>query len=390
MGQSEILRLDAVTRQFAKHLSPAVNQVSFTLQPGELLALLGESGCGKTTLLRLIAGFEQPQSGTIELNGQVVAGQGQWLTPERRDVGMVFQDYALFPHLTVAKNVAFGLTQPRRTGNSRYSPQKLRELVADAIALVSLQGLEDRYPHQLSGGQQQRVALARALAPRPALILLDEPLSNLDAQVRLRLREEIRTVLKATGTSAVFVTHDQEEALSIADQIAVMRHGCIEQLDTPEALYQHPASRFVAEFVTQANFLPAFVKDGVLETEVGYFSIQNTSEIQNRLTEAHERPKFKIQNGSRAELMIRQEDLHLEPDDSASVVIRDRQFLGREHRYCLLTPSGQELHARTTYQHLLPAGTRVKLSVAESALQIFPYGDERFLDKQSQQKEVKN
>lgn len=364
MGQSEILRLETVTRQFSKHLSPAVNQVSFILQPGELLALLGESGCGKTTLLRLIAGFEQPQSGTIELNGQVVAGQGQWVPPEHRNVGMVFQDYALFPHLTVAKNVAFGLTQPRRRRNSCYLPQQLRELVADAIALVSLQGLEDRYPHQLSGGQQQRVALARALAPRPALILLDEPLSNLDAQVRLRLREEIRSALKATGTSAVFVTHDQEEALSIADQVAVMRHGCIEQLDTPENLYQYPASRFVAEFVTQANFLPAFLKDEVWETEVGAFSIRNASNIQHSTSN--------IQNGSCAELMIRQEDLQFETDDSAPVVIRDRQFLGREHRYCLLTPSGQELHARTTNQCWLPVGTRVRLSVTESALQIFP------------------
>lgn len=364
MGQSDILRLDTVTRQFSKHLSPAVNQVSFTLQPGEILSLLGESGCGKTTLLRLIAGFEQPQSGTIELNGQVVAGQGQWIPPEHRDVGMVFQDYALFPHLTVAKNVAFGLTQPRRTGYPRYAPQRLRELVTEAIALVSLQGLEDRYPHQLSGGQQQRVALARALAPRPSLILLDEPLSNLDAQVRLRLRAEIRTVLKATGTSAIFVTHDQEEALSIADRVAVMRHGCIEQLDTPEAIYQRPASRFVAEFVTQANFLRALLKDDVLETEVGHFSIGNTSATQNL--------KSKIQNDSWAELMIRQEDLQLEPDDSAPVVIRDRQFLGREHRYCLLTPSGQELHARTVHRWPLPVGTRVKLTVAESALQLFP------------------
>jgi len=191
-----ILQLHQVTRQFSRRVQPAVCAVSLSVQPGDLLALLGPSGCGKTTLLRLIAGFEPLQEGTIDIAEQRVAGEGQWVPPEQRGVGMVFQDYALFPHLTVRQNVEFGL------GN-RYNRV---ERFKDVLAIVRLEGMENRYPHQLSGGQQQRVALARALAPNPALILLDEPLSNLDVQVRLRLRQELRTILKTAGASAVFVT----------------------------------------------------------------------------------------------------------------------------------------------------------------------------------------
>ncbi|MDX2242715.1 MAG: ABC transporter ATP-binding protein [Leptolyngbyaceae cyanobacterium bins.302] len=355
MAQAEILQLENITKQYFKSPFPAVNAVSFSLQPGDILGLLGSSGCGKTTLLRMIAGFERPQQGSITLNGEKVAGTGIWIPPEQRDVGMVFQDYALFPHLTVAKNVSFGLVNQGRKGARRFTTKQIQDLTAAAIAVVGLSGLEQRYPHELSGGQQQRVALARALAPRPALILLDEPLSNLDVQVRLRLREEIRTVLKTTGTSAIFVTHDQEEALSISDWVAVMKQGQIEQIDRPEDIYLEPTSRFVAEFVTQANFLPATLNGSTWKTEVGCF------------------PSPALPSPSpTADLMIRQEDLHLEPDEAAPVVIRDRQFLGREHRYCLVTPSGQELHALSTNPNLIPIGTRVRLSVAETALRIFP------------------
>jgi iron(III) transport system ATP-binding protein len=367
MVRSEILRVEGVTKQFPSMAFPAVNQVTLTLSQGELLSLLGPSGCGKTTLLRLIAGFEQPQAGTIELDGQVVAGQGRWLPPERRNLGMVFQDYALFPHLTVAENVAFGLKQQNHR-RITSDAKKIKHLVQEAIALVGLEGMDRRYPHQLSGGQQQRVALARALAPQPALILLDEPLSNLDVQVRLKLRQDVRNILKTSGTSAIFVTHDQEEALSISDRVAVIRQGTLEQIDTPEDLYQQPKTRFVAEFVTQANFLPAQLNGHCWETEIGQFALNSPSSIQNNSSSPIPHPSSLPASG---ELMIRQEDLLLEPDESGNAVIRDRQFLGREHRYCLLTASGRELHARTSVAKTLSVGTHVQLSVDSAALRFF-------------------
>jgi iron(III) transport system ATP-binding protein len=350
MAQSAILQLEGITKQFSKTAIPAVESVTLTLPKGDLLGLLGPSGCGKTTLLRLIAGFEQPQAGIIKIGERTVAGGGFWVAPEKRDIGMVFQDYALFPHLTVAKNVAFGLRN-----SSKQSTVDIKKRTAEAITLVGLEGLENRYPHELSGGQQQRVALARAIAPQPALVLLDEPLSNLDVQVRLRLRQEVRDILKTAGTSGVFVTHDQEEALSISDWVAVMRQGRLEQFGAPEKVYTEPASRFVAEFVTQANFLPAQRRGNLWETEVGSFDAQRSQESFDT-----------------GELMIRQEDLILKPDEEATVVIRDRQFLGRELSYCLLTPSGQTLHARTTNSTTLPIGTKVHLSIANQALRIFP------------------
>lgn len=361
MTNSAILHLEGITKQFEHSSCPAVANVTLTLQQGDLLGLLGPSGCGKTTLLRIVAGFEQPQSGIVTLAGRPVVGGGYWVPPEQRDTGMVFQDYALFPHLNVAENVAFGLKKSR----VRSKIHALKDQVKEAIALVGLSGLEKRYPHELSGGQQQRVALARALAPRPALILLDEPLSNLDVQVRLRLRQEVRSILKETGTSAIFVTHDQEEALSISDQVGVMRGGHLEQLGTPEEIYTHPASRFVAEFVTQSNFLPARRRENRWETEVGSFEL--------RMVDCKLNPTGETQSSilDMGELMVREENLMLQPDDEAKVVIRDRHFLGREYRYCLETPSGKRLHARTTLNTLLPVGTRVQLSVA-NPLQIFP------------------
>ncbi|MEA5534965.1 ABC transporter ATP-binding protein [Crocosphaera sp. XPORK-15E] len=353
MSHPVILQVNQIVKQFPNHPVSAVDQVSFTLAQGDILGLLGPSGCGKTTLLRMIAGFEQPSAGTIELAGETVASPHYSLPPEQRNTGMVFQDYALFPHLTIGDNIAFGLNSKKE----RFSKKDIQHRITEVLALVGLAGLEKRYPHQLSGGQQQRVALARALAPQPALILLDEPLSNLDVQVRLRLRHEIRHILKATGISAIFVTHDQEEALAISDKIGVMSHGKLEQLGTPEEIYSCPASRFVAEFVTQANFIPAQRRGTVWTTEIGQWDIPTPSPLNH---------------APEGDLMVRQEDILLKPDETGEVVISDRQFLGREYRYCLTTLSGCQLHARTALQTQLPIGTKVHLAIAPHAPQVFP------------------
>ncbi len=352
MTPPPVLRLDAVTKRYTAQLTPAVDQVSLTLDQGEILGLLGPSGCGKTTLLRLIAGFEQPDSGTLFLGSQPVSGN-PWLPPERRDVGIVFQDYALFPHLTVAENVAFGLHRGSQAGG--LAAAAMQQRTEEAIALVGLEGLKHRYPHELSGGQQQRVALARALAPRPAIILLDEPFSNLDVQVRLYLRQEVRNILRQVGASGVFVTHDQEEALGLADRVAVMHQGQLEQVDTPEELYRQPASRFVAEFVTQANFLPACRGPQGWETEVGCYAVADT-----------------LEGVDQADLMIRQEDVALTLDPTGAVLVRDRLFLGREYQYCLQTAGGALLYARLPIGDSISVGSRVRIRLPPQLLHLYP------------------
>ncbi len=238
---------------------PVVQDVSFSVAPGHILALLGPSGCGKTTTLRLIAGFEQLDEGSIEIDGQSVAGSGRNIPPEKRRAGMVFQDYAIFPHLSVFKNIAFGL--PRGEDKNRR--------VQEILALVGLEGLGERMPHELSGGQQQRVALARALAPSPAVLLLDEPFSNLDAALRVDVRQDVKNLLKQSGTTAVFVTHDQEEALFLGDEIAVMNNGRLEQVGPAETVFHQPRTRFVAQFMGQTDFIAGIVQGDGVQTALG-------------------------------------------------------------------------------------------------------------------------
>jgi iron(III) transport system ATP-binding protein len=253
----ELLRLDAISRRFGE--VTAVDALSLTLMRGEFITLLGPSGCGKTTALRMIAGFETPDAGRIHFDGEEITR----VTPQRRGFGMVFQNYALFPHLNVFENVAFGL---RARG---ASSERITERVRTALEVVDLSGYAQRAVQELSGGQQQRVALARAIAIEPPLLLLDEPLSNLDQALRIRTRTELRRLVKELGITAVFVTHDQEEAFDLADRIAVMRAGRLHQIGTPQELYEEPADRFVAEFVGRANTLPVEVRNGDLHLAGG-------------------------------------------------------------------------------------------------------------------------
>jgi iron(III) transport system ATP-binding protein len=340
-----ILQIENITQQFSANSAITLDDISLTLAKGEILGLLGPSGCGKTTLLRAIAGFDRPQSGTITIGGKLVSDPDIWLPPEQRNIGIVFQDYALFPHLNIAENIAFGLNQ------LTLAAQQQR--VAEVLELVRLQGLEKRYPYELSGGQQQRIALARALAPKPQLMLLDEPLSNLDIQVRSHLREEIRDILKAAGTSAIFVTHDREEALFVADRVAVMQLGKIEQFGTPEQIYTQPASRFVAQFVTQAHFFPARRQGNILETEIGNFEIP--ANYPDRVSE----------------IAIRPEESILTLSETGLLLIRTRRFIGREYQYCLQTASGKEFHVKMPADLPLPVGARVDVSIDSSAIHIF-------------------
>lgn len=237
--------------------SVAVASASIVVRPGQLVALLGPSGSGKTTLLRVIAGLEVPDAGSVSINGRLVVGDGTWVEPERRRVGMVFQDGALFPHLTVADNVAFGEPAAGR--------------VEEALEMVGLADRARSYPHELSGGERQRVALARALAPDPDVVLLDEPFASLDAGLRVALREEVAGILRAAGASALLVTHDQQEALSLADVVVIMRDGVVEQTGTPVEVYTAPATRWVAEFLGAAEVLPGTAHDGTVVCELGRF-----------------------------------------------------------------------------------------------------------------------
>ena len=246
-SMTPLLSVHCLSKTFHDGTLPVVNGLSFEVAEGELFALLGPSGCGKTTALRLIAGFMRPDRGSITVDGRVLADERSVVPPEKRGIGFVFQDYALFPHLTVAQNVAFGLKRGKR------AEREVR--VAEVLKLVGLEGLEARLPHALSGGQQQRVALARALAPRPRLLLLDEPFSNLDALFRNEMRERVRNILKAEGVTAVLVTHDQEEALLFADRLAVMQSGRLDQIGTPEEIYLTPRTLFVAQFLGQTNLV---------------------------------------------------------------------------------------------------------------------------------------
>jgi iron(III) transport system ATP-binding protein len=333
-----MIRLEGVTKRYGT--VAAVDGASLCVERGEVVALLGPSGCGKTTLLRLVAGFERPDTGTIEVAGRPVSGSGRWVPPEQRRVGMVFQDYALFPHLTVSENVGFGL--PRRARGSR---------VPELLSIVGLDALGARYPHELSGGQQQRVALARALAPAPELVLLDEPWSNVDPFLRDSLRLEVAEIIRPLGVTVVLVTHDREEAFSLADRIALMRDGKVVQEGTSEDLYFSPVSRWAAEFVGAANVLTGRIVGGLVETSVGAFPANGASARES------------------AQILLRPELLELEPDPTGPAEVVAREFRGHDVFYRVLL-DGVELVSHRPSTEVVPLGSRVSIRLHDGRVPV--------------------
>ncbi|MEX1055769.1 MAG: ABC transporter ATP-binding protein [Rhodothermales bacterium] len=337
-----LLTVAGLTKRFSG--PPVVNDLTFSVRDGEIFALLGPSGCGKSTTLRLIAGFERPDAGEVWLEDRLFASARVHIPAEQRGIGLVFQDFALFPHLSVYDNVKFGLRSMPR--------EKIDQRCRELIQLVGLTGFEKRMPHQLSGGQQQRVAIARSLAPAPRLVLLDEPFSNLDALLRQATRQEFRGVLKRSGMTAVIVTHDQEEALSFADRVAVMRSGHIEQIGTPEEVYYQPRTLFVAQFLGRTNLLLSEADGMRAHTPVGTVALNRNAQ-------------------GNVLLSLRPEHLTLEaagPDENGSAgQVIAREFKGHDITFRVLL-AGSEYLVHTNNRMPFQPGDRVYLRALEPAV----------------------
>lgn len=331
-----------------------LSDFSLTLARGQIGCLLGPSGCGKTTALRCIAGFEPVAAGSILVNGTEVSRPGYTLAPEQRRIGMVFQDYALFPHLTVAENVAFGLRQLEPAARARR--------VGETLEIMGMTRAGDRYPHELSGGQQQRVALARALAPQPALLLLDEPFSNLDIDLRERLGLEIRDILKQQNMTAILVTHDQQDAFAIADEIGIMHQGHIEQWGTPYDLYHRPATRFVADFVGQGAFLPGTVHNSHIRLELG----ELPGDIPGDWPQ-----------GTGVDVLLRPDDILHDDTSPLQAEVLHKAFRGAEFLYTLRLPGGGRVMSLVPSHHNHAVGEKIGIRLEIDHLVAFLRGDDK-------------
>lgn len=351
--------------QLAHQMHEIVHSLSFSLQRGEIGCLLGQSGCGKTTVLRAIAGFESLIAGRIALGGKELSNAQHTTVPEARHVGVVFQDYALFPHLSVADNIGFGLR--------KLTSAERKARIGKLLALVGLQTQEKKFPHELSGGQQQRVALARALAPQPDLLLLDEPFSNLDVDLRERLASEVRDILKEVGTTAVLVTHDQHEAFAIADQIGVMQDGVIVQWDQAYNLYHRPATRFVADFIGLGVFVP------------GTISQQNDQQKQDVLIDAATElgslplcqglPLCVTDTEGQVDVLLRADDVIHDDSSPLKAEVMRKAFRGAEFLYTLKLASGQQLLALVPSHHDHAIGERIGIRLEADHVVTFPKAD---------------
>jgi iron(III) transport system ATP-binding protein len=348
-----VLELEGITRLFAEEA--AVENLSLSVRDGELLTLLGPSGCGKTTTLRLIAGLDRPTSGRIQIAGVDVASDTEFVAPEDRDVGLVFQNFALFPHLSVEENIAFGIDD--------WDDDDRNRRVTNLLELVGLEAHRKKMPSQLSGGQQQRVALARSLAPEPDVLLLDEPFSNLDVRLRVEMREEVRRILKEAGVTAVSVTHDQEEALSISDRVAIMNDGHLEQIGQPEVVFENPESRFVASFLGRASFLTGRVRGDIVETPLGTLS---TDQINGPLS---------AYDGARIDVLVRPDDLQATAAEEslADGRVVHRQYNGPNFVYRVELDSGGVVRCLHNHVQTFEHGQGVAVDiVADHPLAWYP------------------
>ncbi|MHA7279971.1 ABC transporter ATP-binding protein [Arthrobacter sp. MDT2-2] len=348
-GVPAALSLEGVSRHYGR--SVGVDALDLTVTAGELVTLIGPSGCGKSTTLRLAVGLERPDAGIIRVAGKVMADGRRFVEPEQRRVGLVFQDHALFPHLTVARNVEFGL--------DRLGRSERRARAGEVLDLVRLSHLAHRYPHELSGGEQQRVALARALAPRPAVVLLDEPFSSLDESLRAQVRRDTVATLRETGTTGVLVTHDQTEALSVGSRVVVMRDGVIEQADTPEKVFEQPATRFVASFMGDADFLPAHVHRALLTCEIGIVSTV---------------PGW-ANSDLDVDVVLRPHEVALRPDPTASARVSAVEYHGAFVLHHVRLASGRTLRSWQPHTVRHPVGTAVAVSVTAGTTPTLLLGD---------------